>query len=50
MSWADCANGLFELFGGFFVLLNIQRILKDRKIAWAVLALYFIYGSRRRQG
>ncbi|KKM73373.1 hypothetical protein LCGC14_1411110 [marine sediment metagenome] len=32
MTWPDAVNGLFELTGGVFCLLNVQRILRDKSV------------------
>lgn len=40
MDYSDIINGIFESAGCFFVLFNIRRVLKDKKVqgvsAWAV--------------
>ena len=32
MDWSDLINGLFESTGCIFVLFNIHRVLKDKKV------------------
>lgn len=40
MDYSDIINGVFESAGCFFVLFNIRRVLRDKKVrgvsAWAV--------------
>ena len=31
MQFGDVVNGLFEVFGGVFLWLNVRQILKDKK-------------------
>ena len=38
MSTADLVNGLFETCGGLFILLNILRIRKDKKVTGVCIA------------
>ena len=35
----DYANGVFEVLGALFVLLNVHRIVKDKKVAPTVSAM-----------
>lgn len=51
--WADKANGLYEMFGGFVVLLHCLRLYEDKKVrgvsitatifflSWGVWNLYY---------
>ena len=32
MMWPDATNGLFECLGGWFVVLNIWKLLKDKQV------------------
>ena len=32
MTWPDAINGAFECFGGWFVVLNILKLLKDKQV------------------
>lgn len=53
MNLADLVNGLFELFGGFFLWGNVRRARRDRRFrgvaivptafftAWGVWNLYY---------
>jgi len=42
MDYSDITNGIFEFTGCFFVLFNIRRVLKDKKVK-GVSALSVIY-------
>jgi len=33
MTIADVVNGCFELFGGAFLMLNVQRLMRDKRVA-----------------
>lgn len=40
---ADAINGLYELFGGYFIFLHILKLLKDKEVkgvSW-VAVMYF---------
>ena len=51
--WQDNVNGLYELLGGLFILLNCKKLLKDKKVkgisiiavaffaSWGVWNLYY---------
>ena len=32
MIWQDCVHGTFELAGGFFILLHVLRLLRDKEV------------------
>ncbi len=43
----DLINGLFELFGGMLILINIRQVLKDRKVHgvhWLPLSFFTAWG------
>ncbi len=43
----DLVNGLFEAFGGLFVLLSILRLRRDRcvrGVSWAMVAYFTTWG------
>ncbi|MEE8608963.1 MAG: hypothetical protein V3S55_15270 [Nitrospiraceae bacterium] len=47
MPWPDMMNATFEGVGGIVVLLNIQRILKDKIVRgfdWRVAVFFWIWG------
>ena len=35
---ADAVNGCFELFGGAFLMLNVQRLMRDKRVAGVRIA------------
>jgi len=53
MNWADLANGLFELFGGVLLWMNVRKLYRDKEykgvskapvaffMAWGYWNLYF---------
>ena len=43
----DIINGLFECFGGVFILQNIRKILKDKMVRgadWRVMTFFTVWG------
>lgn len=47
MPWPDLINAAFEGVGGFVILLNVRRILKDRLVRgtdWRVMAFFWSWG------
>lgn len=47
MSIPDLINGSFELTGGFVILLNVRRLLRDRRVEgvdWRVFAFMSAWG------
>lgn len=45
--WEDSANAFIELLGGFVLLLNVKRILKDKLVRgmdWRVMAFFTLWG------
>ena len=36
--WQDCVNGIFELCGGFFILLHIVKTLRQKQVRGVSLA------------
>ncbi len=47
VSPADAVNGLFELSGGFFILLSVRRLLRNRivrGISWVTTAFFMAWG------
>lgn len=46
-SWPDLVNGLFELSGGFFVLLSVIQTIKDKQVHgvnWLTTAFFASWG------
>lgn len=47
MPLPDLVNAAFEALGGFIILLNVRRILKDRLVRgadWRVMAFFTAWG------
>lgn len=47
MNWADALNGAFELLGGFFILLSVFKLLRDKQvrgISWLTTAFFMAWG------
>ena len=47
MSWADATNGLLELAGGFFILLSVLKLAKDklvRGVSWVHVSFFTVWG------
>jgi len=47
MPSADMINGLFEVFGGSFLILNIVRLVKDKRLQgvhWAPTVFFTTWG------
>ena len=45
--WPDIINGLFEVSGGFFILKNVQQILRDRTVRgvhWLPTGFFWVWG------
>ncbi len=45
--WEDSVNAFIELLGGFVLLLNVKRILKDKLVRgmdWRVMAFFTLWG------
>ena len=45
--WPDYVNALFEGLGGFIILLNVKRILKDKMVRgydWRVMGFFALWG------
>ena len=43
----DIVNGLFELFGGLVIWLNVARLVKDKEVkgvSWVVMAFFAVWG------
>jgi len=43
----DIINGLFELFGGLVIWLNVRRLVKDKEVkgvSWFVMAFFAAWG------
>ncbi len=47
MSWADLVNGALETCGGFFVLLSVVKLTRDkmvRGVSWATTMFFAVWG------
>lgn len=47
MSWADAANGAFEVLGGVFVLLSVFKTHRDkmvRGVSWPTTVFFMSWG------
>jgi len=47
MTLPDTINGIFELFGGLFILLSIIKLHKDKKvkgISWLAVVFFTLWG------
>lgn len=47
MQWPDLINAAFEALGGFILLLNVRRILRDKLVRgadWRVMGFFTLWG------
>lgn len=47
MTWQDLVNGLFETSGGFFILLSVLKLLRDKRVYgvhWLTTAFFMSWG------
>ncbi len=46
-SWADMMNGSFEMLGGFFILISIVKLRRDKRVkgvSWLTVAFFAVWG------